>query len=183
MLLTNRHGPRTTIYTVDEQTNRTYFKSIQDAKAELESKKLLKKSQKSKQVVEASTDENLRQLSQAKLRNLLAAQQTISRSPIMKLLPDGGAKVLQKIKQIEDALLFVQKVDELVENVELDLSRLTIDDDNVHKVNFRQNTYLSARKYRLAYHYWKASTSLIPLPERFNFVGNTTGLLADCSNP
>jgi hypothetical protein len=84
---------------------------------------------KDERVLEAQTDESLRNLPQARLRHLLAAQQAIAHTPLCKRLPDGGAKVHKKIAQIQAALDYVIKVDGLVDNLELDLNRLALKDE------------------------------------------------------
>jgi len=81
---------------------------------------------KDDRIAEAQTDESLRSLSQARLKALLAAQQAIARTPICKRLPDGGAKILKKIAQIQEALDYVIKVDALVASLSSDFGRLEL---------------------------------------------------------
>jgi len=108
---------------------------------------------KDDRVLEAQTDQSLRNLSQARLRALLAAQKRLADSPLCKRLPDGGAKILKKMAQIQAALDFVVHVDALVMGLEVNMSQLHLDEKADVKqqlevdVQFRD---LVAKKVQLA---------------------------------
>jgi len=82
-------------------------------------------------LLETQTDESLRNLPQARLRSLLAAQEAIANKPICKRLPDGGAKIQKKIEQIRAALDYVIKVDAMVVALDADMHRLSLSADEM----------------------------------------------------
>jgi len=108
---------------------------------------------KDDRILEAQTDQSLRNLSQARLRALLAAQERLAESPMCKRLPDGGAKILKKMVQIQEALDFVVHVDALVLVLEVNMGQLRLDEKADGKqqlevdVKFRDSV---AKKVQLA---------------------------------
>jgi len=94
----------------------------------LKSSFLQETGKKDDRILEAQTDQSLRNLSQARLRALLAAQKRLAESPLFKRLPDGGAKILKKMVQIQAALDFVVHVDALVLGLEVNMGQLHLDE-------------------------------------------------------
>jgi len=88
---------------------------------------------KDDRILEAQTDQSLRGLSQARLRALLTAQQRVADSPMCKRLPDGGAKIMKKLAQIQAALDYVIHVDALVNGLEVNMGLLNLEDKNDSK--------------------------------------------------
>lgn len=108
---------------------------------------------KDERIVEAQTDQSLRNLSQARLRALLSAQQRLADSALCKKLPDGGAKIIKKMAQIQAALDYVIHVDALVLGLEINMSLLKLDEkqDTKQELDVDPNLRdLVARKVQLA---------------------------------
>jgi len=108
---------------------------------------------KDDRILEAQTDQSLRNLSQARLRALLSAQQRLADSALCKKLPDGGAKIMLKLAQIQSALDYVIHVDALVLGLEINMSLLKLDEKQDTKRELDVDPNLRdhvARKVQLA---------------------------------
>lgn len=121
-------------------STRSYATSNRNTKASF----LQETGKKDDRILETQTDGSLRNLSQARLRALLAAQQKLADGPLCKRLPDGGAKILKKIAQIQAALEFVIHVDALVMGLEINMSQLKLDEESEGKLELDVDASLRA---------------------------------------